>query len=304
MTRGMIIATGIALGLLAGPMTAAAADTGASAGKIVAPDAASRPYYDFSDKDGWWWYKDYTDEQQVPDEKAAPPKRIIPDMKDYTYEQLWSMHPDDFQELLMQFQKKAVMTLKPEDAKDYYIMQDIARRKSLGFANLAQYVMQTSPELSVDSAIPLASPGRAADVRVRQEEIEDRIARSVDSFAMIYFYSPTCHFCREQDGIMHYFVRKYGWEVKKIDITKETATASRFNVQTTPYIILVYRHSQDFIPVTVGVASLGEIEDRVYRGMRLLSGEVTPDNYSLYEYQRGGPLDVSGKQAPSVRRKQ
>jgi len=40
------------------------------------------------------------------------------------------------------------------------------------------------------------------------------------------------------------------------------------------------------------VASLAEIEEKLYRGIRLLKNEITPEEYSLYEFQRGGAFDV------------
>lgn len=57
-------------------------------------------------------------------------------------------------------------------------------------------------------------------------------------------------------------------------------------------MILIYSKSQDFIPVASGVTSLNEIEERLYRGIKLLRGEITPEEYSMYEFQRGGGFDV------------
>ena len=61
--------------------------------------------------------------------------------------------------------------------------------------------------------------------------------------------------------------------------------------RTTPAMILVKRGSEDYIPATVGVASLATLEDRLFRGVRLLNGEITPQEYALYEFQRNGALD-------------
>jgi conjugal transfer pilus assembly protein TraF len=85
-----------------------------------------KPYY--SDiKRGWWWYERAPEkEKKVEDstlkeerESEKQEKRILPSLKDYTYEQLWNMHPDDFQPLLMEFQKKAVMSPTEENVREY-----------------------------------------------------------------------------------------------------------------------------------------------------------------------------------------
>ena len=43
--------------------------------------------------------------------------------------------------------------------------------------------------------------------------------------------------------------------------------------------------------VSSGVVSLPDIEERIYRGVRLLEGETTVDSYSTYDYQKGGVRD-------------
>jgi len=69
-------------------------------------------------------------------------------------------------------------------------------------------------------------------------------------------------------------------------------------VTIAPSTVLIYRNSRDYFPVSAGVMSLSEIEQRLYRGIMSLAGENSPENFSLYEFQRGGSFDVdrsSGK---------
>ena len=67
--------------------------------------------------------------------------------------------------------------------------------------------------------------------------------------------------------------------------------AETFNVTTTPTLIIVGRKSGEYLIVSSGVISLADMEERIYRGVRLLEGETTADNYSTYDYQKGGVLD-------------
>jgi conjugal transfer pilus assembly protein TraF len=210
-------------------------------------------------------------------------------MKDHTREELWKMHPDDFQELLMEFQKKAVMQLSEESVTEYLIMQDIASKRSLAYANVAAYVQQKNPELTVPE-YSQATPGMVASTRMRNSEIEGRIRAAKDDYALLYFFSPDCEFCRAQDAILKYFQEKYGWEIRSYEVTG--ALAGRLNVTIAPSTVLIYRNSRDYFPVSAGVMSLAEIEVRLYRGIMALSGENTPRNFSLYEFQRGGSFDV------------
>ena len=216
-------------------------------------------------------------------------------------DQLWDMHPDDFQALLTDFQKKAVWRPTPENVEEYYYVQDIARRKALAFTNVAEYVMQKDPELSLSKDYPTVVPGQNALVRSREGEVKERIMQAKGDYGLLYFYSPTCEYCEEQEQIMRFFEDRYGWEIKRIDFTRERGLADRFGVTIVPTILLVYRNSADAIPVSAGVISMAEMEDKIYRGIRLLAGEITPQEYSIYDFQKGGAFDVT---APALRRKE
>ncbi len=271
--------------------------TTAFATEAVVPEPV--PYYkDY--KRGWFWY-----EQKAPgkpEEEAAKPqpeqKHRVPSLKDYTVEQLWNMYPDDFQALLTDFQKKAVWRPTTENVEEYYYVQDIARRKALAFTNVAGYVMQKDPELSVDRDYPTVIPGQNALVRSREEEVKERILRARGDHGLLLFYSPACEYCMEQEKIMGFFESKYDWEIKRIDFTQEKGLADMFRVTIVPTILLVRKDSPEAIPVSAGVISMSEMEDKIYRGVRLLAGEITPQEYSIYDFQKGGAFDVT---APALK---
>ena len=62
-----------------------------------------------------------------------------------------------------------------------------------------------------------------------------------------------------------------------------------------PSLILIYRESRDYIPISAGVIALSDIEEKIYRGMKLLKGEKEPENWSLYDFQKGtSAFDVNG----------
>ena len=257
---------------------------------FLARAAAEGPDYYRDAKKGWWWYQNPPKEEQKKEEHKKEKKpRELPSLSNYTKEELWKMHPDDFQELLLEFQKKAVMDLSEESVRDYLVMQDIASKRSLAYANVAAYVQQKNPELGVPE-YSLATPGMVASTRMRNNEIERRIREAKDDYALLYFFSPGCEYCRAQDGILKYFRDKYGWEIRSYEITG--TLAARLNVTVAPSTVLIYRNSRDFFPVSAGVMSLDDIEERLYRGIMFLSGENSPRDFSLYEYQKGGSFDV------------
>jgi conjugal transfer pilus assembly protein TraF len=145
-------------------------------------------------KHGWWWYEKDPEKpkKEEKDEPAAFAKtKKLPSLKDYSMEELWKMHPDDFEPLLRGFLKKAVQAPTEENVKEYYTVTDIARRKSLAFTNVAAFVWQKYPELSTAKDYPVAAPGRNAFVRQSLSEVETTINNAQTDFALLYFFSPT-----------------------------------------------------------------------------------------------------------------
>ncbi len=228
---------------------------------------------------GWFWY-----ETQPVD--GDGPKHSAP-----STDELWSMDPGQFQQLLDDTRKEAVRVPTIDNVKNYFIVQDVARRKAAAFANVAAVVSKMYPELSGGADMPLSAPGRKIVLKTRRDEIESTIARARDQFALLYFHSTDCKFCEAQNSILRYFLEKYRWPIKSFDIDHNPASASRFNVHTTPTLLLIYKQSQDYLPIATGVVSLSELEKGLFTGIRLLRGEITPQQSSIYEFQRGGYYD-------------
>ena len=140
-------------------------------------------------KRGWWWYEK---PPVKPEKKKAPVQKtpFVPSLKDYTMQQLWDMHPDQFRPLLKAFLEKAVQDPTVENVKEYYTVLDIARRKALAFTNVAAYVWQKYPDLSTAKDYPVAAPGQNAMHREQYGEIDSTIENARNDFALLYFYQP------------------------------------------------------------------------------------------------------------------
>jgi len=249
--------------------------------------------YSKGEKRGWWWYEKAEvklAKKKKLTEKVAP-KHPVPDMDDYTLERLWNMHPDDFQALLMDFQKEAVRKPTEENVLNYYVMQDIARRKALAFTHVASLVMQKNQRLNLRAEAPLNAPGKKAVMRANYADTSRVLKNNKDDFALLYFTAPGCKYCDAQDGILVYFKRMTDWTIKPIDVRKQPALAARFGIERTPSIILIYKKSSDFFPISSGITDVPTLKKNLARGIQYLKGEVTPEQYGIYEHQRGGVFD-------------
>jgi conjugal transfer pilus assembly protein TraF len=76
--------------------------------------------------------------------------------------------------------------------------------------------------------------------------------------------------------------------------------AARFGITITPTLIMIQKGNQDFIPISAGVVTAEELEDRTYRTVRLMRGDTSPDQYSMHEFQRGGGFDTAPPDSSST----
>ena len=253
------------------------------------------PFY--SDrKRGWYWYEKEPEKAQKKEKLARKqPRRRLPSLSEYTYQQLWNMYPDDFHALLNMLMKKAVQNPTEQNIMDYLIMQDIARRKSAAYAAAVSFFTQKHPELTTSDVYPITAPGRASRARIMQDEVDDLLMQARDEFALIMFIRPDCRFCKAQGSILRYFLDRYGWPVRTVDIEQNPNLGARFNVSLVPTMLLVQKGSDKYIPISVGVISYADLKIRLYRSIRYLKGQIRPEQWFMYDFEKGKSTDPLGR---------
>ena len=255
------------------------------------PDAG---FYQKS-KQGWFWYEDPV--QAEPEQPASAPSAPQPVLRDvslsrYSMQGLWNMHPDDFQQLLNGLQKKAVQYPTEENILEYLSIQDIARRKALAYANASQYVTQKRADLfNISQVYPSSTPGSLARVQMQQDEIARTIQSSQNDHALLFFIAPGCGFCEKQAEILAYFTGKYHWQIRPVDIEREPNLALRFNISTTPTLLLIKQDTAQSMPIAIGVATLPEIKRSLYQAIRSMRGDTALESFTTYDFQKGSALD-------------
>lgn len=266
------------------------------------PGEAPVEFYDKS-KEGWFWYHDPKPEpEKVPQPKKdmvitteAGPKQYEtrnPSLENYTIKEVWDMHPDEFQGLLNGIQKKAVQTPNEKNILEYLTLQDVARRKALAYTNASMFVNQKySDRFNTNRDYPTAAPGVSAKVVAQRTEVSGTIAGAVNDHALLFFTAEGCSFCDKQAAILAYFADKYPMEIKRVDIHQNTAAAARFNITTTPTLLLIKNGTRQYMPVSVGVVAVSDLEKKVYKAIRYLAGDTDIDTFQTYDYQKGGAYD-------------
>ena len=251
---------------------------------------------------GWYWNEEFTQEKMESKDKeeigqAGKEKESgrYPTLKDYTYGDLWNMHPDDFTELTEKINKKAVQYPTEENLLETIILNDIARRKSVAFAGVYTLVTQKHPQYNSLDSYPTNNPGRLALRDTMQDSISEVLASAKDDFGLIIFTRDYCRFCEAQKAIIdRYLHLNYQWNVKEANISNDFQSAKMaesMGVDTVPAVFLIYRLTGESMPISTGVMSFDELRNKLYWAIRYMRKEVSPEQYFLYDFQEGSGRD-------------
>ncbi len=240
---------------------------------------------------GVWFYEKPIEahEQDRKKVKQTPERKPLGPLP--PYRKLMDMHPDDLKKVYERRIKEAVWRPTPQNMYAYMIVKDIARRKALAFTQVHSYMLLKVPELNINALRPVSDFARDTQVREMSGEVQSSLRAEKDRFALIYFRSKTCVYCREQDTVLKYFRVRTGWQVKTLDIAENPEIVHKLQVRVTPTIFLIYRGSDDYMPVAVGPTASMTLEENIFRAMRMLRGDITPSQFFMYEFDRGGLLD-------------
>ena len=170
-------------------------------------------------------------------------------------------------------------------------MMDLGRRKAAAFANVQQVVMNKYPDVSMEHDSSINQPGQDAIKEVKQAEVSQKIGDSRGEYGLVYFYRPDCPYCAAEEKVLRFFHESRHFEIKPVNIREHSDLASRFNITITPSLILVKRGDEGFQPISYGVISLEELDYRVFSSIRLMEGQIVPEQYGVREYERGGAYD-------------
>lgn len=223
-------------------------------------------------RQGFYWY-----EQTLSDEDEEVFKQ--PKADSFTYNDLWMLNPERFKIVLKDRFDLAIQTPTEENVYRYIEIQDVAKRKSMAFAGVMGMVTQLNPQFRDNNITTMPNAGRKTYYQIKNKQRDELLTNSTDEFALIVFESPGCGYCEAQRPIIEAFQANNGWNVKYLDIYENRKLVERYGIDITPTIMLLSRSSQKLIPISKGVVTLAELEGRIDRTVRYLSGETVPEQW-------------------------
>ncbi len=272
MSGGRLAAAGVACALLLPAMAGAQ-----TAGQTPGPHQ------------GYWWYeapKPKADERQEPEALAKP---VIPPMAELA---TWT--PPRIRKLIEEQRDYAATVLTVDAVADFWRLQDFARRKARAFAGVTQIAMLRYPELNSKSANPMVGDARS-ELTAEKDAIRRSYLRAhAGEFALVMFSRSTCGYCRVQWPIIQRFQEEVGWQVTLMDIDKRPDLRERFGVEITPTTMVIRRGSQQRMIIASGVEAYPNLAQMAYQAVRLLRGDIRPEQFMTGPGEDAGFFDALG----------
>ena len=108
------------------------------------------------------------------------------------------------------------------------------------------------------------------------------------TYALVMFSRTSCGYCRVQWPIAQRFQEEYGWQVIRQDLDAHPELGQRFGVEVTPTTMVIKRDSQQRMTIASGVEAYPSLSAMAYQAVRLLNGDIRPEQFMTGAGQEGG----------------
>ncbi|WP_303543480.1 conjugal transfer protein TraF [Sphingomonas natans] len=240
-------------------------------------------------KQGYWWYAPNSalpKPEPVPHEPAKP---VIPAMPELAR---WS--PPRIRKLIEDQRDYAATVLTIEAVADFWKLEDFARRKARAFAGVTQIAMLQHPELNSKSANPMVGEARDQLAGAKDDARRRYLRSHAGEFALVMFSRTTCGYCRVQWPIVQRLQEEMGWQVTLMDLDRRPDLSGRYGIEITPTTMIIRRGSQQRMIVASGVEAYPNLAQLTYQAVRLLTGDIRPEQFMTGAGEEGGFFDALG----------
>jgi conjugal transfer pilus assembly protein TraF len=256
----------------------------------LAPLSASAQTQTEPARQGYWWYAPKPEPAKPkPADEDALVKPAIPPMAELA---TWT--PPKIRKLIEQQRDYAATVLTVDAVADFWRLEDFARRKARAFAGVTQLAMLQHPELNSKSANPMVGDARDELLAYKDDTRRQYLRAHAGEFALVMFSRTSCGYCRVQWPIVQRFQDEMGWQVTLMDIDRRPELGQRFGVEVTPTTMIIRRNSQQRMIIASGVEAYPNLAQMAYQAVRLLTGDIRPEQFMTGAGEEGGFFDALG----------
>jgi len=282
-------------------------------------------FFGNADREGYWWYEEplveepkEVEEQRPPKVAAVPPVATAPvlappsepawdkpwpkDAKQFDgfkhipWDQLQTMHPDDFQDLTDKTLKWAMVEPDQQKSFVWMLINAVASQRSMAFTNAQADALNKNPTLDARVNRHPSEMGSIMQASHSRADRDYAINKMRADMGLLLFTRPDCSYCWKQKKILTAFIEKWQWgHLAEVDITasdKNSDMALEYGVQLTPDIFVVGNVDGTIMRrrLGAGLMELGDIEKGLldtysrwfngerYEGPKMVEKTVTLDD--------------------------
>jgi conjugal transfer pilus assembly protein TraF len=111
-------------------------------------------------------------------------------------------------------------------------------------------------------------------------------------FALVMFGRTSCAYCQVEWPIVQRFQDEMGWQVTLMDLDRRPELGQRFGVEVTPTTMVIRRNSQQRMVIANGVEAYPNLIQTAYQAVRLLSGDIRPEQFLTGAGEEDGFFDA------------
>ena len=239
-------------------------------------------------RQGYWWYAP-TPKPAEPDDAQEErlSKPVIPPMA-----QLATWTPPRIRKLIEQQRDYAATVLTVEAVADFWRLEDFARRKARAFAGVTQIAMLQHPELNSKSSNPMVGDARDQLLAHKDDARRRYLRAHANEFALVMFSRASCGYCRVEWPIIQRFQEEMGWQVMLMDLDRRPEVGASFGVEVTPTTMVIRRNSEQRMIIASGVEAYPSLAQMAYQAVRLLTGDIRPEQFMTGAGEEGGFFDA------------
>jgi conjugal transfer pilus assembly protein TraF len=171
---------------------------------------------------------------------------------------------------------KAIAVLDPtyHNVKAYMEIQKVLMERSTRFAEKWMEVVYTAPSLDYTLHHPTSQAARHVYLDEQHREMKAEIGKLSRTYGLFFLYRGDCPYSRQFASIVKSFSAKHHWEVLPISLDgailpefpearMDNGASRALGVSSVPTLLAVEPKSGKVIPLSRGMSTHDQIEDRI-----------------------------------------
>ena len=224
---------------------------------------ADHGYAGFFEKkaEGWHWYE--TDVRKKEKKRA-------PVLKSLTASDILQSFKKEVEQRL----HLALVRPTYENVRAYQEIQKTMMDRAELFSQRWMEVVYTTPHLDESIKHPISQAARHVYLDERQKSKAETIKALSQKYGLFFFFKSSCPYCHRFAPIVKQFAQTYDWQVLPISMDgsqlpefphtqHDNGAATKLNVTHLPTLLAVEPKSGKVIPLSFGMSSQDQIEDRI-----------------------------------------